>query len=395
MSKPLSGIIVLDMTWALAGPYATMVLADLGARVLKVERPGQGDFTRGNGPFVDGVSTYFASVNRGKESVTVNLKHPEGKRIVRELARRADVLVENFVPGTMERLGLGSDDLRAVNPRLIYASCSGFGQTGPYREKPALDMIIQAMAGTLSITGEPGGPPVRPGFSIGDIGASLFLVAGILAALVERERSGTGQIIDVGMLDSQVALLENAFARYLATGELPGPIGSRHPVVTPFRVFHAKDTYMVVAVGNEGQWQALCRVLGRSDLAGDGRFASNELRTTHRETLEPILEEILHGRTVAEWLALLEEAGVPCSRINTVADAARDPQVAARGVIVPVPHPGAGDLRLVNTPIKFSRTPSGIAGPSPALGQHTEKILREFLGLTAEESEALSAAGAI
>lgn len=395
MSRPLRGITVLDMTWALAGPYSTMVLADLGARVLKVERPGQGDFSRGNPPFVDRVSTYFASVNRGKESLTVNLKHPDGKRIIRELGRRVDVLVENFVPGTMARLGLGADTLCAINPRLIYASCSGFGQTGPYREKPALDMIIQAMAGTLSITGEPSGPPVRPGFSIGDIGASLFLAVGILGALVERERSGVGQVLDVSMLDCQMALLENAFVRYLATGEVPGPIGTRHPVVAPFRAFRAKDAYLVIAVGNSEQWQALGRALGREDLARDGRFASNELRTANREKLESLLEEIFRGRTASEWLAALEAAGVPCGPINTVADAAGDPQVAARGMLVPVPHPGAGELRMVDTPIKFSRTPAGIAGPSPALGQDTEKILGELLGLDATAVADLRSAGAI
>jgi CoA:oxalate CoA-transferase len=259
-----------------------MILADLGARVIKIEAPGGGDFVRANGPFVNGLGTYFASINRGKESLTVNLKHPEGKALVLGLARRADVAVQNFVPGTMESLGLGYDVLCTENPRLIYASCSGFGQTGPYRDRPALDIIVQAMAGTMSITGEPGRPPNRVGYSIGDTGASLFLAVGILAALHERDRSGQGQHVDVAMLDAQVALLENAFIRYLAAGEMPEPLGSDHPVVTPFGAFKTKDGYLALAASKDGLWHAVCDVLDRPGWKADPRFVSVPTRRQHR-----------------------------------------------------------------------------------------------------------------
>lgn len=392
---PLQGLLVLDFTWALSGPFATMVLADLGARVIKVEVPGRGDFVRQNGPFVNGLSTYFASISRGKESLTLDLKHPEGKKIAVALARRADVLVENFVPGTMESLGLGYDVLRAENPRLIYASCSGFGQTGPYRDRPALDIIVQAMAGTMSVTGEPGRPPARVGFSVGDIGASLFLAVGILAALHERARSAEGQHVDVAMLDAQVAMMENAFIRYLAAGEVPEPLGADHPVIAPFGAFKAQDGYLALAASKEAMWRAVCDVVGHSEWKADPRFASVPLRRQHRDAIRALLEEVLATRPRAEWIERFLEAGVPCGPVATVPEAAGDPQVRARGMIVEVPHPGGGTIRMPGAPVKLSRTPAQVQDPPPTVGQHTEAILAEFLGLDAAEVARLRAAGAV
>ncbi len=392
---PLRDLVVLDFTWALSGPYATMVLADLGARVIKVEAPGRGDFVRENGPFVNGISTYFASINRGKESVTINLKHPEGKQLALGLARRADVVVQNFVPGTMENLGLGYDALRAENPRIIYASCSGFGHTGPYRDRPALDIIVQAMAGTMSITGEPGRPPARVGYSVGDIGAALFLAVGLLAALHERAHSGQGQHVDVAMLDSQVAMLENPFIRYLAAGEVPEPLGADHPVIAPFGAFKAKDGYLALAASKEAMWRAVCDVLGRPDWKVDPRFASVPLRREHRDVIRGMLEEVLSTRPVAEWVELFLKAGVPCGPVSSVPEAAADPQVQARQMIVEVPHPHGGAIKMTGTPVKLSRTPARVQDPPPTVGQHTGAILAEVLGLAPAEVERLRAAGAI
>ncbi|MEE9247574.1 MAG: CaiB/BaiF CoA-transferase family protein, partial [Dehalococcoidia bacterium] len=274
MAGPLAGIRVLDLTRVLAGPYATMVLCDLGAEVIKVERPEGGDMARGTGPFIDGESSYFLSLNRGKKSVVLDLKDEQGKGLFLELVKKCDVLVENFVPGVMDRLGVGYGVVKEHNPRIIYAAVSGFGQTGPYTRRPALDIIVQGMGGMISITGEPGGPPIRPGASLGDIAAGLFTAVGILAALHERERSGQGQMLDVAMLDCQLALLENAFARYFATGQAPGPIGTRHPVTTPFQVYETSDGRITVAFvgGAKDQWPLFCALLDRVDLIDDERF---------------------------------------------------------------------------------------------------------------------------
>lgn len=397
MSGPLSGVLVLDLTWYLAGPYATMILADLGAEVLKIEQPS-GDPTRGNGPFLDpegAYSSYFLSVNRGKQSVVLDLKHPQGQALLLDLAARADVLVENFLPGTLARLGLPYARLAERNPRLIYAALSGFGQTGPYARRPALDVIIQAMAGTMSITGEPDGPPMRAGTSIGDLAGALYAVIGILAALHERERSGRGQMIDVALLDSQIALLENAFARYFATGEAPGRHGTSHPLITPFQAFATADGYLVVAASSQAQWRALCGVLGREDLCTDPRFAERAARTRHRAELVPILAAAFATRPTADWLARLEAAGVPCGPVNTIAAVAADPHVQARGMLVDLDVPGLGRTRAVNSPLHLSRTPAGPAGPAPRLGEHTATALARHLGLDEAALAALRAAGAI
>ena len=394
MNSPLQGIRILDLTWVLAGPFATLILSDLGAEVIKVEQPGRGDIARGNGPFIDGRSSYFLSLNRGKKSLTLNLAHPQGKDLFLKLVRQADVVVENFVPGTMKRLGLDYEVLQQHNHQLIYAACSGFGQNGPYSQKAALDVVIQAMGGVMSITGEPGGPPIRPGVSLGDIAAGLYLCIGVLAALQERSRSGRGQMVDIGMLDCQMAILENAFARYFATGEIPGPLGTRHPVFTPFQAFPTRDGYVVVAITGE-QWPLFCATIGRLDIMDDPGFADGYLRTQHYKELEPILNQAFKTKTTQEWLAELEAVAIPCGPVNTIDEVAADPQVAARRMILELFHPTAGPLRVINSPVKMSRTPSLVVRPSPELGEHTDEILSTLLSLTPEQITSLRQSGVI
>lgn len=394
MPTPLQGIRVLDLTWVLSGPYATMILSDLGAEVIKVERPIVGDIARGNGPFVNGVSSYFLSLNRGKKSITLNLASQEGRQVFLRLVKQVDVLVENFVPGTMKKLGLDYDVVKQHNPQIIYAACSGFGQTGPYANRPALDVVIQGMGGIMSITGEPGGPPVRPGASMGDIAAGLFTCIGILAALQERERSGKGQMVDVGMLDCQAAILENAFTRYFATGEVPHALGTRHPVFTPFQAFATKDGYMVVAIVGT-QWPLFCAAIDRVDLMDDERFLTGALRTQYYEILEPVLAEIMKTRTTREWCEELEPLGIPCGPVNTIDQVADHPQIKAREMIKTVRHPEAGDLKVINTPIKLSRTPGKIERACPDLGEHTEEVLTSLLGMKPDELLHLQQLGVI
>jgi len=379
VNGPLSGLRLLDFSRFLAGPFATMILADLGADVVKVEEPHQGDPSRKAGPFIGRLSAYFLSVNRGKRSLTLDLNSEEGRRTAAHLAERADVLVENFVPGTMARWGLAYEALAARNPRLIYASCSGFGQTGPRVHQPAFDIIIQALAGTMSITGQADGEPVRVGFSAGDIGAALFLTVGILAAVEARHSTGRGQLVELGLLDTQIALLENAFSRYFATGKVPRPLGSRHPLIVPFQAFPTADGYIVVAAGTEKQWQRLCQALGRPALAADERFRTNLARRENLPALERELSAIFRERPTVEWIALLEADDIPCAPIQTVAQAAADPQVIARDMVVTVHDPEAGPQRVVNTPLRFSETPAKVTRSAPGLGEHAEEILREWL----------------
>ena len=397
MAGPLTGLKVLDLTRILAGPYCTMVLGDLGAEVTKVERPGAGDTGRGTGPFIHELSSYFLSVNRGKKSITLDLATEKGKEILIGLARGSDVLVENFVPGAMKGWGLDYEALEAHNPRLVYCSISGFGQSGPYALRPALDVIVQGMGGIMSITGEPGGPPIRPGVSYGDITAGLFATVGILSALSERTISGKGQYVDIGMLDCQVAVQENAFSRYLATGEVPKPLGTRHPVATPFQAFQTKDDWIVVAIfgGVVDQWALFCSAIGRMDLIDQPDYATGWLRTQHYETLEPILNEALKTKTAKEWLQVYSDLGIACGPVNTIDKVVVDPQVAAREMIVEVLHGKEGPLNLVNTPVKLSRTPGLVDQLSPELGEHTEQVLGEALGLTLEEVEALRREGVV
>lgn len=397
MEKPLEGIRVLDLSWVLSGPYGTMMLSDLGAEVIKVERPKVGDIARGNGPFVNGISTYFISLNRGKKSIVIDITKEGGKNLILELAERSDVMVSNYVPGTVERLGLGYDVVNKVNPRIIYALVSGFGQSGPYMYKPAFDVIVQAMGGIISITGEPGRPPVKPAASLGDIVAGLFLNSAILAAMEERHRSGLGQMIDISMLDCQLALLENAYTRYFATGEVPQPLGTRHAVSTPFQVFPTKDGYIAIAImgGAHDQWPLFCSTIGRADIIDDKRFETNWTRTQNYDVLEPLMNEALKNRTTAEWLVDFEAAQIACGPVNTIDMVAKDPQATIREMFIDVYHPKAGDFKLVNTPIKYSRTPCIIDKACPDLGEHTEEILTSILKKSQSEIVSLREEGII
>ena len=384
----LSDIKVLDLTRVLAGPYATMLLADLGAEIIKIEQPEKGDDSRAFGPYKNGESAYFMSINRNKESITLNLKAPEGKEILKELVKQVDILVENFRPGTMEKLGLGYDVLKEINPRLIYASSTGYGQTGPYSQRPAYDAVVQAMGGIMSITGQPDGEPTRVGTSIGDITAGLFCAAGILAALHERERSGVGQMVDVAMLDCQVAILENAISRFEFTGEIPHPIGNRHPSIVPFEPFDTLTTPIMLAAGNDRLWVTLCGLM-ELDLADDPRFKTNPLRNENYTALRPILAERFMTKTAEEWQQMFDDAGIPCGPINTVDKVVTNEQVVAREMILEVEHPTAGATRIPGIPIKLSRTPGEIRLPAPVLGAETEKILTRCLNLTPEQIAAL------
>jgi len=391
----LEGLRILDLTRVLAGPYATMVLADLGADVIKIERPGTGDDSRHFGPYLNGESAYFMSLNRNKRSMTLDLKSPRGKQIIRDLAPHVDVVIENFRPGTLDRLELGYETLRALNPRLIYAAASGFGRTGPYSRRPAYDGVVQAMGGVMSITGPEDGTPTRVGTSIGDIIAGIFTVIGILSALAARERTGKGQLVDVAMLDCQVAILENAIARYGVTGEIPRPIGSRHPSVVPLEPFETQDGQLMVAVGNDAVWGRLCEALGRPDMAEDPRFETNPLRLAHYDEIRSILANIFQTHTNDEWQVRLDAAGVPASPINNVPQVMEHPQVLAREMLVKLAHPVAGELTMAGIPIKLSETPGAMRMPAPTLGQHTEEVLRELLGYTAEQVAELRDEGAL
>ncbi len=351
---PFSGILVVDLTRVLAGPYCTMVLSDLGARVIKVEPPDVGDDARHFGPFVKDKSAYFMSLNRGKESIALNLKDDADRKLFDALLEKADVLVENYRPGAMERLGYGWDSLHQRFPRLIYAATSGFGHTGPYSSRPAYDMVIQAMGGIMSVTGQPGGEPTRVGSSIGDITAGLFTAIGIGSALYERTRSGKGMMLDVAMLDCQVAVLENAIARYMASGEVPGPLGARHPSISPFDAFSTSDGHIIIAAGNDNLFRKLCGAIGRSDLADNPLFLTNPLRNQHVDALKDELDTALVDETTEQWLNRLGQAGVPCGPINDVAQVLSDPQVLARNMVVQVLDPDTGPLSMAGNPIKMS-----------------------------------------
>ena len=393
MAGPLSGVRILDFTWALAGPYGVMLLGDLGAEVIKVEPVGQTWQTRGPGPHVDGVSTYFFSVNRGKKSILIDLKTEQGKNVVHALAKQVDVVWNNFSPGTMDELGLGAETLRALNPRLIYAATSGFGQYGPYRKRKAVDVIVQGMGGIMSITGEPGGEPVRPGYSMGDMAGGLFTAIGVLSALVERGTRNEGQEVDVAMLDSQVALLENALVRHFATGELPGPVGTRHPLVTPFQAFPTKDGHLVLAGAKD--WQLFCAKIERPDLMLDERFTDNPLRTANHAILEPMLYETFRQKTTQEWIDILEDICM-VGPLNTIADIAQDPHEIARGMFVDLPLPGSNKtMRVTNSPIRLSRTPVEVDRPPSDPGENTVEILRTLGGFSDAEIEDMVKSGAV
>ena len=395
MPGPLSGIKVLDLTRVLAGPYATMLLGDLGAEVIKIEQPGTGDESRNFGPFKNGFSLYFMSVNRGKRSVTLNLKSERGRAIFKQLLTHTDVVVENFRPGTMKKLGLDYDTLKAAHPALIYAACSGFGQTGPYAQQGAYDMIIQGMGGIISITGEPEGPPVRVGTSISDITAALFTTIGILSALHHRHQTGEGQFVDVAMLDSLVAVLENAVVRYFATGEAPKPLGARHPAITPFEAFASADGHVIIALGNDTLWAKFCEHVNRTDLISDERFQTNADRTENHNDLFPILSEIMSQRTTDDWIDALGKIGVPCGPINAMDKVVSHPQVQAREMITRVAHQITGEVEVPGVPIKLSETPGNVDAPAPSLGEHTTEVLTEVLKMSPDEVESLRQNGVV
>ncbi|EGO62715.1 CaiB/BaiF CoA transferase family protein [Acetonema longum] len=385
--KTLEGIRVLDLSRVLAGPYATMMLADYGADVIKIEPPKVGDDSRAFGPFIGKESAYFMSLNRNKRSIELNFKRQAECDLFKEMVKQADVVVENYRPGTMEKFGLGYDVLKEINPKLIYVACSGFGQTGPYKSKPAYDIIVQAMGGIMSITGPENGDPTRVGASVGDVVAGIFSAYGAMLALYHRERTGLGQKVDVGMLDCQIAILENAIARYVTSGIVPGPLGNRHPSITPFSSYTAQDGYLIVGAGNARLWEKLCAVLERPDLLADPRFATNADRTNNVNALADILNGIFKQKTIAAWLELLETAGLPCAPINTVEKIVNDPHVAAREMIVEVEHPVAGKLKMPGVPVKLSLTPGKVETPAPLLGQHAVEILHELFGWSEEKTK--------
>ena len=378
---PLSGLTIVDLSRVLAGPYCTMTLSDLGARVIKVERPGTGDDARAIGPFKNGKSAYFTSINRGKQSIALDLKDEGDRRIFEALLDRADILVENYRPGTMAKLGYSWQELHARFPRLIYAAASGFGHTGPDSKKAAYDMVVQAMGGIMSVTGHPGGPPTRVGTSIGDITAGLFTAVGILAAVHERAESGEGRFVDVAMLDGQIAILENAIARYAVTGEPPGPLGARHPSITPFAAFRCKDAHIVIAAGNDALFSAMCGALDLPALTDDARFATNALRSENADALGERMEARLREESAAHWLTRLDEAGVPSGPLQNIGEALSHPQVRARNMVIETAYEDGTPLIAAGNPVKISGFDDpAVRRKAPALDEHRAAILAE-LGL--------------
>ena len=386
---PLTGVRVLDMTRVLAGPFATMLLADMGADVIKVERPGPGDDTRAFGPpFVEGESTYFMSINRGKRSIVIDLKSDEGRHLLRSIAGKSDVLVENFRAGVLERAGLGCDELHAEFPRLIYASISGFGQQGleEYVKAPGYDLLVQSLSGVVSLTGHADGSGTKAGVSIGDLVGGLYCVQGVLAALFEREKTGRGQRVDISMLDGLVSLLTYHAGNYLATGNIPHRMGTRHPSICPFEVFSTADGQLAVCCGNDAQFSRLAHALGLSACLSDARFQTNAARVQHRDALIPQLETVFAQKTSQEWIDRLgsSEVDVPCASVQDVAGALSHPQLRARGLIQSVQHPKAGSMEAVGSPVRIGRYGGFSERPAPLLGQHTAEVLEE-LGLTSPD----------
>jgi len=391
MTQPLSGIRVLDLTHVLAGPFCTQILGDLGAEVIKIERPGVGDPTRRMPPHTlkEDQSAYFLALNRNKKSMTLDLKAPEGKKIFYELTRQADVVMNNFTPGTMEKLGLGYEDLKKINPRIVWASVTGYGQTGPYRERPSYDIIVQAMGGAMSYTGEPGQPPVRCGIPIGDLGGAVFAVIGILSALVSRSVTGVGRMVDISMLDVQIALHTYRAKYYFTAGEIPQPVGTAHVSNVPLRAYRTKDSSLVIEAYVDHFFRNLCKNMDHEYLADDPRFNTRAKRLQNREELDRILEEAFQQKTTAEWLKLFYQLEVPSGPINTLDKALADPQVLSRNMIVEIDSPHVGRLKDVGSPIKISGAGQGPYAPPPALGEHGEQILRDLLGYTQEKIDAL------
>ncbi len=379
MEGPLKNLLVVDLTRVLVGPYCTMMLSDLGARVIKIEAPEIGDDSRKFGPFIENYSAYFMSLNRGKESIALNLKNDDDKKIFEKILSKADILVENFKPGTLEKWGYGWKDVSKKYPKLIYASASGFGQTGPLKELPAYDMVVQGMGGLMSVTGHQNSEPTRVGTSIGDITAGLFTTIGINAALYDREKTGKGAYIDVSMLDCQIAILENAIARYLSKNEIPGPMGSRHPSIAPFEAFKTKDSYIIIAAGNDKLFKNLCDVLNIPEISEDEKFNTNSLRCENMDQLKEIFEKKLSEKNTDEWIKEMEQLKIPCGPIFNIKQAVENPQIQERNMIVKSYHKVIGDFKSAGNPIKLSTyKDEKTRGDIPDLDEHREKILKEF-----------------
>ena len=379
MDGPLKNLLVVDLTRVLVGPYCTMILSDLGARVIKIEAPEIGDDSRGFGPFIDDYSAYFMSLNRGKESIALNLKNEDDKKVFEKILSKADILVENFKPGTLEKWGFGWNEVSKKYPKLIYASASGFGQTGPLKELPAYDMVVQGMGGLMSVTGHPNSEPTRVGTSIGDITAGLFTAIGINAALYDRQKTGKGTFIDVSMLDCQIAILENAIARYLSKNEIPEPMGSRHPSIAPFEAFKTKDSFLIIAAGNDKLFKSLCEVLEIPNIATDEMYKTNSLRSQNINKLKLIIEDKLQHKNTDEWIKVMENLKIPCGPIFNIKQAVENPQIKERNMIVKSFHKKIGEFKSAGNPIKMSTyKDEKTRGDIPDLDEHRDKILKEF-----------------
>ncbi|MDA9724185.1 CoA transferase [Candidatus Pelagibacter sp.] len=379
MDGPLKNLLVVDLTRVLVGPYCTMILSDLGARVIKIEAPEIGDDSRGFGPFIEDYSAYFMSLNRGKESIALNLKNENDKKIFEKILAKADILVENFKPGTLEKWGFGWNEVSKKYPKLIYASASGFGQTGPLKELPAYDMVVQGMGGLMSVTGHPNSEPTRVGTSIGDITAGLFTAIGINAALYDRQKTGKGTFIDVSMLDCQIAILENAIARYLSKKEIPEPMGSRHPSIAPFEAFKTKDSFLIIAAGNDKLFKSLCEVLEIPNIASDEMYKTNSLRSQNIDKLKLIIEDKLQHKNTDEWIKVMENLKIPCGPIFNIKQAVENPQIKERNMIVKSFHKKIGEFKSAGNPIKMSTyKDEKTRGDIPDLDEHRDKILKEF-----------------
>jgi formyl-CoA transferase len=379
MARALDGIRIIDFSKALAGPYCTMLLADMGAEVIKVEMPGSGDDSRGWGPpFIDGESAYFLSINRNKKSITLNLKDPKAKEIALKIIEKADIVLESNRPGVMTKLGLDYETVKKINPGIIYCSISGFGQTGPYSKRPGFDQVIQGYGGIMGLTGEKGGGPLKVGIAVTDIATGMFAATGILTALYHRERTGQGQHVDASMLDGQVSWLTYQAGRYLASGNVPQRIGSAHPLIVPYQDFEASDGFINIAAGNDNLWKKFCAVTDLSDIADDPKFATNPKRVENRDEVVAIVSKKINTKTMQEWLDILNDAGVPCGPIYTVDQIFKDPQVLAREMLVEIDHPKCGKIQVTGSPIKLSETPAEITTHPPMLGEHNSSILQEF-----------------
>lgn len=377
MPLALDGLRMLDLTENLAGPFCAMLLADMGVDAIKVERPGAGDNQRGQGPKVNGFGLPFAMVNRNKRSITLDLKHPRAREVVLKLTDGCDIFLENYRPGTMESLGIGYDDVRAANPRIVYASISGFGDTGPYRERGGFDLIAQAMSGLMSVTGEADGPPVKAGYPVTDLGAGMFCLYGILTALMAREKTGEGQRVDTSLFETGIAWSVWQAAKYFGTGEPPARMGSAHPLSAPYQAFRTADGHIVIGAGSQALFRRLCAALGVPELADDPRFATQPDRMERAAELAAVLEESFHTRGTATWLETLTDAGIPCGPINDIGQALADEQALARGMVLEVEHPVAGTIRTIGSPVKLSGTPWSFRRPAPVLGEHTDAVLCE------------------